>query len=86
MKVKNNKQGFVLTRDLYKQFKSFDREKMQAVLTNVYLEGKHSAEENNIDLDELRAVIGSVKGIGDKRLDEIMTAVEEYMNAKNQNT
>ena len=56
----DNKQGFVLTRDLYKQFKSFDREKMQAVLTNVYLEGKHSAEENNIDLDELRAVIGSV--------------------------
>ena len=55
-----NKQGFVLTRDLYKQFKSFDREKMQAVLTNVYLEGKHSAEENNIDLDELRTVIGSV--------------------------
>ena len=62
MKMDNNKQGFVLTRDLYKQFKSFDREKMQAVLTNVYLEGKHSAEESNIDLDELRAVIGSVNG------------------------
>ena len=48
--------------NLYKQFKSFDREKMQAVLTNIYLEGKHSAEESNIDLDELRAVIGSVNG------------------------
>ena len=60
--MENSKKVFVLTRDLYKQFKSFDREKMQAVLTNIYLEGKHSAEESNIDLDELRAVIGSVNG------------------------
>lgn len=64
--MENSKKGFVLTRDLYKHFKSFEREKMQTVLTNVYLEGKHSAEESNVDLDELRAVIGSVKGIGEE--------------------
>ena len=35
-----------------------------------------------IELDELRFVIGSVKGIGEMRLDEIMKAIEEYMNIK----
>ena len=84
--MKNERKGFVLTRDLYKQFKSFDREKMQAVLTNVYLEGVHSVETSDIDLDELRTVIGSVKGVGEKRLDEIMKAIEEYMNTKEQDT
>lgn len=74
----------MLTRDLYKQFKSFDHEKMQAVLIKVYLEGVNSAETSNIDLDELRTVIGSVKGIGEKRLDEIMAAIGEYMDNKDQ--
>lgn len=78
----DKKHGFVLTRDLYKQFKSFDKEKMQAVLTNIYLEGVHSVETSNVDLDELRSVIGSVKGIGEKRLDEIMAAIGEYLNGK----
>ena len=76
--------GFELTRDLYKQFKSFDRNKMQAVLTNIYLEGVKSAEESNIDLDELRTVIGSVKGIGEKRVNEIMDAVNNYIDSKKQ--
>ena len=80
--MENDKRGFVLTRDLYKQFKSFDKEKMQAVLTNIYLEGVHSVETSNVDLDELRSVIGSVKGIGEKRLDEIMAAIGEYLNGK----
>ena len=84
--MKNERKGFVLTRDLYKQFKSFDREKMQTVLTNIYLEGVRSVATSDIDLYELRTVIGSVKGVGEKRLDEIMKAIEEYMNAKEQDT
>lgn len=82
--MNNDNCGIVLTRDLYKQFKSFDREKMQAVLIKVYLEGVNSAETSNIDLDELRTVIGSVKGIGQKRLNEIMAAIGEYMDNKDQ--
>ena len=82
--MKNERKGFELTRDLYKQLKSFDKEKMQAVLTNIYLEGVNSVETSSIDLDELRAVIGSVKGIGEKRLDEIMAAIGEYMDNKAQ--
>ena len=74
----------MLIRDLYKQFKIFDREKMQAVLIKVYLEGVNSVETSNVDLNELRTVIGSVKGIGEKRLDEIMAAIEEYMDNKDQ--
>ena len=57
---------------------------MQAVLIKVYLEGVNSAETSNIDLDELRTVIGSVKGIGQKRLNEIMAAIGEYMDNKDQ--
>ena len=72
--------GFELTRALYKEFKSMKRERMQEVLTNIYMQGVESVETTSVDLDKLRDEIGKISGIGEKRLDEIMTVIENFVN------
>jgi len=72
--------GFELSRALYKEIKNMNREQMQNVITNIYKQGAESAEVASVDLDELRKAIGSINGIGEKRLDEIMTAIERFVS------
>lgn len=71
--------GFELSRALYKEIKNMNREQMQNVITNIYKQGAESAEVASVDLDELRKAIGSINGIGEKRLDEIMTVIERFV-------
>ena len=70
---------FELPRSLYKEFKSMKRERMQEVLTNIYNQGVQSAEVASVDLSTLRTEIGKIKGIGENRLNEIMTVIESTM-------
>ncbi len=79
--MEEEKKGFELTRALYKEFKSMNREKMQEVLTNIYLQGAQSVETATVDLDKLRDEIGKISGIGEKRLDEIMKVIDRAVNA-----
>ena len=72
--------GFELSRNLYKEFKNMNREKMQTVLTNIYKQGAAIVETASVDLDELRKAIGNINGIGEKRLDEIMQVIERFGN------
>ena len=72
--------GFELSRNLYKEFKNMNREKMQTVLTNIYKQGAAIVETASVDLDELRKAIGNITGIGEKRLDEIMQVIERFVN------
>ena len=44
-----------------------------------YQEG---VNDSQIDLDELREVIGSVSGIGEVRLNQIMDAIAAYYNTE----
>ena len=37
-------------------------------------------EEKTIDLPALEAELSSIKGIGGKRLEEIMTVIEKYLD------
>ena len=71
--------GFELSRALYTEIKNMNREQMQNVITNIYKQGAESAEVASVDLDELRKAIGSINGIGEKRLDEIMTVIERFV-------
>ena len=57
-----------------------NREQMQNVLTDIYKQGAESVETASVDLDELRKAIGSISGIGEKRLDEIMIVIDEFVN------
>ena len=76
----SEEKGFELPRSLYKEFKKMSREQMQNVLTDIYRQGAESIETANVDLDELRKAIGSISGIGEKRLDEIMAVIEKLIN------
>ena len=75
----SEEKGFELSRALYKEIKNMNREQMQNVITNIYKQGAESAEVASVDLDELRKAIGSINGIGEKRLDEIMAVIERFV-------
>lgn len=76
----SNKKAFELPRSLYKELKAMNREQMQNVLTDIYRQGAESVETASVDLDELRKEIGNINGIGEKRLDEIMRVINEFVN------
>lgn len=68
-----------ISRDTYKKIKAMNREQMNDFLTGIYQEG---VNDSQIDLDELREVIGSVSGIGEVRLNQIMDAIAAHYGAE----
>lgn len=68
-----------LTRSMYKEIKSMNRDQMQQVLTNIYDHGAKSVENVAIEFESLREEIGKINGIGEKRLDEIMAIIESFI-------
>jgi len=69
-----------LTRSMYKEIKSMNRDQMQQVLTNIYDQGAKSVEHGAIEFEKLREEIGKINGIGEKRLDEIMAVIESFIS------
>ena len=69
----------MLDRATYKKIKSMTREDMQNFLTNYYNNVMEDANAPTLDLGELRKEIGSIKGVGEKRLDEIIMVIEKYL-------
>lgn len=60
------------------------REEMQNFLTNYYNKVMQDASDATLDFDELRKEIGAIKGIGEKRLDEIMEIIKKYLATNEQ--
>ena len=52
---------------------------MQNFFTNYYNNVMEDAEAPTLDLGELRKEIGGIKGVGEKRLDEIMAVIERHL-------
>ena len=80
MSKQNNKN--MITRDQYKQIKKYDHNQMEQFAQGLVKNGieigyKAAHEESKIDLKILRHSIGGVKGIGNKKLEDIMKAIEE---------
>ena len=69
----------MLDRATYKKIKSMTREEMQNFLTNYFNNVMEDANVPTHDLGELRKEIGSIKGVGEKRLDEIMAVIEKHL-------
>lgn len=57
----------------------FDREQMESYLINLYMEGYEDGRKSvpGVDVTEIRGIISSIKGIGEKRTDEIIKRIEE---------
>ena len=66
----------IISRETYKAIKKMSREELQAFLMR-YAEGLSS--QNIIDLKAMETDIKSVKGIGEKRTEEIMQIVERHL-------
>ena len=75
-----NSNQFIISREMYKKIKGMNREQMQVFATEIYLEGVKSVEPESIDMDRLRTQIGAIKGIGENRLNEIMSVIERNDN------
>ncbi len=69
----------MLDRATYKKIKGMTREEMQNFLTNYYNNVMADAETPTLDLGELRTELGSIKGVGEKRLDEIMAMIKKHL-------
>ena len=74
---------FILKRDTYKKIKSFDRERMEQFLSDIYANAAEEALKNNavpLDTEKLRKEIGEIKGVGEIRLNEIMAVIENNLS------
>lgn len=72
----------MLDRATYKKIKGMTREEMQNFFTNYYHNVMEDAEAPTLDLSELRKELSSIKGVGEKRLDEIMVVIEKHLAIK----
>lgn len=70
----------MIDRETYRKIKKMSREELQNYLVryvDILLKDQDTME---IDLSALRSEIGQIKGIGEKRLDEIMAVIEKYLS------
>ena len=77
----DNENEELVNRSLYKRIKSMNRAEMENFVRNVFNQGYERAEEDthSIDYDSLRADLSKIKGIGESRLNEIMTVIDKHI-------
>ena len=77
----DNENKELVNRSLYKRIKSMNRAEMENFVRNVFAQGYQRAEEEThpIDYDNLRADLSNIKGIGENRLNEIMTVIDKHI-------
>jgi hypothetical protein len=81
----------LLDRDTYRRIKKMDRASLETLIQDIHESGRqkglkeavgddHTGEpEINLDLRELEKRIKAVKGVGEKRAEEIMGIVEKWL-------
>lgn len=78
----------ILNRKIYKDIKKYDRQQMEAFVESIYTSGFNDGVEKyekldkrkDIDFNKLRGKIGAIKGIGEKKLDDIMKAIADTVS------
>ena len=68
----------IIDRDTYRAIKKMSREELQAFLMR-YADGLLEKDGKSIDLREVEKDLRRIKGIGDKRVEEIMTVFEKHL-------
>ena len=81
----------LLDRDTYRKIKKMDRASLETLIQDIHESGRrkglkeaagddHTGEpEINLDLRELEKQIKAVKGVGEKRAEEIMQIIEQWL-------
>lgn len=72
---------YVLNRKKYQQIRKMDHGQMSLFVENVYKEGFKDGKEaaEGLTIDEVREVLLSVKGIGEKKAADIVAVLTERM-------
>ena len=68
----------IIDRDTYRAIKKMSREELQAFLMR-YANGLLENDSKTIDLREVEKDLRQIKGIGDKRIEEIMAVIEKHL-------
>jgi hypothetical protein len=77
----------LIPRDDYRKIKAMSRQEMSEFFynfSNDIAQDAVSESTVSINLEDMKARIGQIKGIGSARLDEIMDVIEEFFNKKNE--
>lgn len=68
----------IIDRDTYRAIKKMSREELQGFLLR-YADSLMEKDNNTIDLREVEKDLRQIKGIGDKRVEEIMAVFEKHL-------
>ena len=68
----------IIDRDTYRSIKKMSREELQAFLMR-YADGLLENNGKTINLREVVKDLRQIKGIGEKRLEEIMLVIEKHL-------
>lgn len=68
----------IIDRDTYKKIKKMNREELTKFILQ-YGDELLGSEGKTIDLPVLEAELSKIKGIGGKRLEEIMAVIEKFL-------
>ena len=66
----------IIDRDTYRIIKKMSREELQAFLVRY---ANNISGNRSIDLQEVESDLKTVKGVGEKRLEEIMAIIEKHL-------
>ena len=69
----------LIDRDTYKKIKKMDRETLTKFILQ-YGDELLGNQGKTIDLPALEVELSKIKGIGGKRLEEIMTVIEKFLD------
>lgn len=72
------KEQKIIDRETYRAIKKMSREELQAFLMR-YADGLLEKDGKSIDLREVEKDFRQIKGIGDKRVEEIMAVFEKHL-------
>ena len=75
---------YTLSRETYRKIKKMNSTELGIFLGNVFQEGFDAALKNtdNITIEDLHNAIGTVKGIGNKRIVEIDNAIKKLFDER----
>lgn len=68
----------IIDRDTYREIKKMSRDELQAFLMR-YADGLLEKDGKSIDLREVEKDLRQIKGIGDRRVEEIMAVFEKHL-------
>ena len=71
----------MIDRDTYKKIKKMNREELTKFILR-YGDQLLGEQGKTIDLPALEAELSKIKGIGGKRLEEIMVVIEEFLDVE----